>query len=95
MMMPTQLYKNGFSIGDFGGNGPFRIHNLRSFYDGTPPTAIGRLDEGTLRFRPEFKRMGFRYNKIYHPVKPAIKIKKDPFLVRIKRRIKRLLQKIC
>jgi hypothetical protein len=70
MLMPTLLHHNGYSIGDFGGNGPFRIKEKKSFYKGTPPTIIGRLDEGTLRWRPGFKRVGMRWNKIYHPVKP-------------------------
>jgi hypothetical protein len=69
VLIPTLLHRNHFTIGDFGGNGPFRIRENKNFYIGTPPTPIGRLDEGTLRWRPGFKRAGLRWNKIYHPVK--------------------------
>lgn len=72
VVFPTLLRKNNFSLVDFGGKGAYVLPGMENkFYTGRQPNLVGVLDTGTLRFRPVHSRVGFRRNKIYHPVKPT------------------------
>jgi hypothetical protein len=70
VLIPTLLLKNDFSLMDFGGRGAYVPQGMENkFYTGRSPNPAGLLDEGTLRWRPNHMWTGFRWNKIYHPVK--------------------------
>ena len=67
VLLPTLLYRDGFSLMDFGGKGKFTPPELKNkFYTSSER---GPLREGTLRYRPVFTEIGNEKNKLYHPVK--------------------------
>jgi hypothetical protein len=72
VLLPTLLYRNGFSIMDIGGNGSFTPKTMENmFYVDSGSDSRGTLAKGTMRFRPCFWKAGIKRNKLYHPVKPA------------------------
>jgi|RhiMetdeSRZDD1v2_1073273.scaffolds.fasta_scaffold07776_10 hypothetical protein len=74
VLMPTLLYHNGFSIGDFGGDGEFVLegNNNRFYTSGNLTDMEGRLSDGTMRYRPSWDKKGMEKNMLYHPVKGAL-----------------------
>ncbi|ABA89533.2 hypothetical protein Pcar_2294 [Syntrophotalea carbinolica DSM 2380] len=69
-LVPTLLFHNGYQLQDIGGTGSFVKKGDRNrFYIDSPESRRGRLKKGTMRFRPSFTRPGWRWNKLYHPVK--------------------------
>lgn len=77
VIRPTLLENNGFSIMDFGGEGKFVPAGMENkYYTSTPSNPEGKLESGTFRYRPAFRKAGTEKNKLYHPVKPVnIKLK--------------------
>jgi hypothetical protein len=74
----TMLHRGGFSLQDFGGRGPFvEKGDKNRFYIDHSKDKRGRMDKGTMRFRPSFSKVGWRRNKLYHPVKGS----EDAFLL--------------
>jgi hypothetical protein len=71
VLFPTLLHHNGFTITDIGGKGRFTPPNMKNnFYTESESNSAGRLDSGTMRYRPPFQGVGEENNKLYHPVKP-------------------------
>ncbi len=69
-LLPTLLFHNGFQLQDIGGTGSFVNQGDKNrFYIDNPKDYKGRLKKGTMRFRPSFTKPGWRWNKLYHPVK--------------------------
>jgi hypothetical protein len=70
VLLPTLLYRNGYSIMDFGGEGDFVMAgNENRFYTSGTPHLNGDLKDGTMRFRPAWNAVGADMNKLYHPIK--------------------------
>jgi hypothetical protein len=71
VVLPTLLFNNGFTMMDFGGSGRFTLPGMENrFYISPRPKVRGTLTNGTMRWRPIFRRTGTKANKLYHPVKP-------------------------
>ncbi len=72
VLLPTLLHRSGFTIEDFGGNGPFvSPDNIDRHYIAPEVTPRGRLSgSGTLRYRPEITGGERLPGKLYHPLKP-------------------------
>ena len=85
VIRPTLLYNNGFSMMDFGGDGEFVPPGMENkYYTSSPSNPEGKLESGTFRYRPAFRKAGPKKNKLYHPIKPVnIKLKIRFFLDRI------------
>lgn len=66
-IFPTLLHNNGYSLLDFGGDGDF-AQQSNQFYI-SRSDRWGNLYTGTMRYRPATRNVGFRKNKLYHPVK--------------------------
>ena len=74
-LLPTLLFHNGYQLQDIGGTGSFVKQGDRNrFYIDNPKDHKGRLNKGTMRFRPPFTKPGWRWNKLYHPVKGSLAI---------------------
>ena len=69
VVMPTLLSYNGFHLRDFGGRGRFTSPDTVNKFYFSANDQFGNLDRGTMRYRPLFLRVGWRKNKLYHPVK--------------------------
>jgi radical SAM protein with 4Fe4S-binding SPASM domain len=68
ILFPTLLYREGFSLMDFGGTGKFTPPELKNkFYTSSERST---LLEGTFRYRPVMSEIGNEKDKLYHPVKP-------------------------
>jgi hypothetical protein len=71
-LLATMLHRNGFLLQDIGGTGPFvRKGDKNRFYIDSAKDTKGRMKNGTMRFRPPFQKVGWRRNKLYHPVKES------------------------
>lgn len=69
-LLPTLLHHGGYRLQDIGGTGAFvKPGDRNRFYIDSSGDRKGRLKEGTMRFRPPYKKTGWRRNKLYHPVK--------------------------
>jgi hypothetical protein len=69
---PTLLHEGGFRLLDFGGDGPFVPPGRRNRAYTCRGTRSGKLSPfATVTFRPSRARVGWRRNKLYHPVKPG------------------------
>ncbi len=66
VLFATLLYHAGFDIIDFGGAGEFVLPGFENqhYID----NSVGTQD-GTMRWRPVFDKIGTEKNKLYHPVK--------------------------
>lgn len=65
----TILHSAGLAIEDIGGNGAWvRPENTDRFYFNTPGSFS--LAPGTFVFRPPFRKVIWRPNTLWHPVKP-------------------------
>jgi hypothetical protein len=71
-LVTTVLHHYGFTLLDFGGDGPFVPPELRNKTYTSYSSKDGRLSNnaGTVRYRPPRDKCGPLKNKIYHPVKP-------------------------
>jgi Protein of unknown function (DUF3405) len=71
-LIATVLHRYGFTLLDFGGDGPFAPPELCNKTYISHSSRDGSLcnNSGTLRFRPARAKSGPLKNKIYHPVKP-------------------------
>lgn len=70
VLIPTLLYQSGLEIIDFGGTGEFVPPGFENeFYLENTPNKKGILSDGTMRWRPVFKKAGEIEGKLYHPVK--------------------------
>ncbi len=85
VIRPTLLHNKGFSIMDFGGDGEFVPPGMENkYYTSAPSNPEGKLESGTFRYRPPFRKAGPEKNKLYHPIKPVnIKLKIRLLLDRI------------
>lgn len=64
VLLPTLLYNHGLRLRDFGGNGKFvKREDKNRFY-------LNNSTKSTVRWRPPFKKIGTKDQKLYHPVKP-------------------------
>jgi len=69
-LLPTLLFHHGYHLQDMGGTGIFvKTGDRNRFYIDSPESRRGRLKKGTMRYRPSFTKPGWRWNKLYHPVK--------------------------
>lgn len=66
VLFATLLYNAGFDIIDFGGCGEFVLpgHENQHYIDNSRG-----IQDGTMRWRPVFDKIGSEKNKLYHPVK--------------------------
>jgi len=88
VIFSSLLYNNGFSIEDIGGSGDFcEEENINRFYTSSPINKYGKLDSGTMRFRPPHIYYLNEKNKLYHPVKPLLKFYYYRFGIAIKKRL--------
>jgi Protein of unknown function (DUF3405) len=72
VLLPTLLLHGGFCLLDLGGDGPFVLPGCRNRVYTSRSTRNGLLSPfATVAFRPSRARVGWRRNKIYHPVKPG------------------------
>jgi len=69
--LPTLLALNGFSLLDFGGDGPYTAPGLANRIYTSHNSRSGTLTSfGTVRYRPARTRPGSMPDRLYHPVKP-------------------------
>ncbi len=81
--LPTLLHLGGFSLLDFGGNGPFVAAGSKNSVYTSRGFRNGRLSLfATLRYRPSRTKPGSVPNRIYHPVKPDSM--PEPFGIRVR-----------
>jgi len=70
ILIPTLLYNAGFSLLDFGGDGPFCFaKNINKFYKNSFCTIKDQAHHSSLRYRPLVLNDEITDNIIYHPVK--------------------------
>lgn len=88
VLISTLLYKNAFTMEDFGGDGKFcKKENINKHYIGSRENIKGTLANGTMRGSPHMFYLGFKNNKLYHPVKP-LKNRVKYFSGKLKRLLK-------
>jgi hypothetical protein len=72
VLLPSLLNLEGFSLSDFGGDGPFvQKGDKNRSYTETFLDHNGALNHGTMRFRPVIDTLAEK-NKLYHPVKSKV-----------------------
>lgn len=82
--LPTLLWHNGFTLLDFGGDGPFAPSDLANSVYSSHSSQSGTLTVfGSIRYRPARARAGPIPNRLYHPVKPRAMVEGPAARLRI------------
>jgi len=81
VLFPTLLYREGFSLMDFGGTGKFTPQELKNKF--FTSSEYSTLQEGTLRHRPVMSEIGDEKDKLYHPVKPKLLVERNKIIIKV------------
>lgn len=69
LLIPTLLFHGGFQLRDIGGGGQFVVPGEKNRFYTTK----------TFRHAPPFRQIGWRKNKLYHPVKCPLNVGRTPW----------------